>query len=108
MRKLDLTIEESITLHECQKHHPKHIVRDRCFALLQLNKGTTIPQIAKIIDIRTRTIYTWLDNWESIGIVAVMTRKGQGVKSKLSFENKEVVELVKKNATFCKKPKKSL
>jgi transposase len=85
MRKIDLTREELITLKECQKHHTKHNVRNRSMALLLLNKGRTIPQISKIIDVRTRTIYTWLDNWELKGITALMTRKGQGLKSKDSL-----------------------
>lgn len=108
MRKIDLTYEELVTIQECQKHHKKYNVRNRSMALLLLNEGTTICQISKIIGVRTRTIYSWLDKWELSGIAALITSKGQGRKSKMSLENEEVIELVKKNKTLCKKPKKSM
>lgn len=96
MRKIDLTYEEVVTLQDCQKYHKKHKVRNRSIALLLLNEGTTISQISKIIGVRTRTIYSWLDKWKLSGIVGLITSKGQGRKSKMSLENEEVVELVKK------------
>jgi transposase len=96
MRKLFLPQDELVTLKECMLNHTKSHVRKRCLALFLLSGGDTIPEISKKLDIRTRTIYSWLDNWEANGIIGVFRQKGSGRKPLLSIENVPVVELVKK------------
>ncbi|MCH2177145.1 MAG: helix-turn-helix domain-containing protein [Lentisphaeria bacterium] len=97
MRKLELTQEEYKTLKECMLHHTKSYVRKRCMALYLLNDGNTIPNISKNLGTRTRTIYSWLDNWEANGIIGMFRQKGSGRKPLLSVKDESVVELVKKS-----------
>lgn len=95
-RYVNLTSSSLETLTHCYQHHPKHHVRQRCFALLLSDEGYRIPAIAALLKTRTRTIYTWLDRWESMGLSGLMIQPGRGVKARLSIQDEAVVELVKK------------
>lgn len=97
MRTLKLTQEELLTIKECQAKHPKSHVRKKSLALLLLSEEGTIPNISTKLDVQTRTIYSWLDNWEANGIIGLFRQKGSGRKPLLSIDNEQVVELVKKN-----------
>ena len=44
---------------------------------------------------RTRTIYTWFNRWESHGIAGLMLRKGRGVKAKLDQLSPEECNQIK-------------
>ena len=55
-----------------------------------------VAQIAQIFKVRTRTIYTWFDNFERYGISGLISVGGRGAKSKLDDLNEEQIEKVKK------------
>lgn len=96
MRKIKLDKFEEITLSECVKNHKKHHVRQRCQAMLLSNESWSVPIISSLLKTRTRTIYSWMNNWEKEGIVGLFIKQGRGRKSSLNIEDKEIVELVKK------------
>lgn len=96
MRHIKLTHSERETLEECYKHHSKSHVRQRCQSLLLSNEGWQVKHISCLHQVRTRTIYTWMNRWASIGLVGVMILPGRGLKPKLSVQDKTVVEVVKK------------
>lgn len=98
MRQVDLTKSERETLQNGYKYHTKAHFRQRCHALLLSDEGWQIKQIAKLYHTRSRSIYTWMDRWRDMGIVGLMILPGRGLKAKLSLEDKDLVELVKKNA----------
>jgi transposase len=50
-----------------------------------------------IFEVRTRTIYTWMNSWESEGIYGLMIHPGRGRKPKLSITDDNLVEHIKKN-----------
>ena len=97
MRYIKLTKLEEQTLEEGYKNHSKFHVRQRFHALLLSHEGMPISQIKQIIKTRSRTIYTWMDKWEAKGLVGLMIVPGRGVKSKLSVQNIDLVERIKKN-----------
>lgn len=97
MRNIKLTISEQQTLQEGYKNHPKAHFRLRCHALLLSDEGMTVQSIMKITKTRSRTIYTWMDRWEKMGIVGLTILRGRGVKAKLSEKDENVVTLIKKS-----------
>lgn len=96
MRTIQLSQPERITLEEGYEHHTKSHVRRRCQALLLSDEGWKVAEIACLHHVRTRTIYTWMNRWEQLGIVGMMILPGRGVKPKLSAQDQAVVEIVKK------------
>jgi len=96
MRKIDLSSSEFLMLSSGLKHHPKAHVRNRFQALLLSNEGWKIKDIAKLLKVRTRTIYTWMDNWNKDGVCGLFISTGRGRKPLLNINNVELVELVKK------------
>ena len=91
---------ELVTLQEAQKNSPKEHFRNRCYAIELSDRGKSVPYIAELLETRTDTIYTWINRWETIGIVGLMIQPGRGLKAKLNdfltepFQ--EIVELIKK------------
>ena len=98
MRKIILTKSQRITLEHCYKYHSKAHVRQRSHALLLSYRGWKVKQIAKLYEVRTRTIYTWFDRWEDMGLVGLMILSGRGVKAKLNKEDETIITLIKKKA----------
>jgi len=97
MRFIKLNTEEEATIKEGYKNHPKFHVRQRFLALLLSNEGMPIPEIKRIIKKRSRTIYSWMNRWEAKGLAGLMILPGRGLKPKLSIENKQMVDLIKKS-----------
>ena len=96
MRIIELTKSERETLEHCFKYHPKAHVRKRAQSLLLLDENWTIKQVATLHHIRTRTIYTWLDRWQNMGIIGLMILSGRGLKPKLKITDESLIEIVKK------------
>lgn len=96
MRKITLTPEERETLSQAWLHHPKSHVRHRCKSLLLSDSGHAVKKIASMFEVRTRTIYTWMDRWQDIGYTGLTILPGRGLKSALSLTDKKVVDIVKK------------
>lgn len=96
MRYVKLTDSEREALEHSYKHHAKSHVRQRCQALLLSDEGWPVKQIAQLHHVRTRTIYTWMNRWNTIGLAGVMILPGRGVKPKLSVQDTSMVAQVKK------------
>lgn len=96
MRTIQLTKFERETLENCFKNHPKAHVRNRAQSLLFMDENWTVKQIAMLHHTRTRTIYTWLNRWQTMGIVGLVILPGRGLKSKLNIVDKSIVEIIKK------------
>jgi len=97
MRYTKLTTIEQQTLEEGYKNHPKAHFRLRCHALLLSHEGMPIKSIRKITKTRSRTIYTWMDRWEQMGIVGLSILKGRGKKPTLCDKDEKLVTLIKKS-----------
>jgi len=108
MRYSKLTMDERETLEEGYKNHLKSHVRQRFKAILLSDDGWQVKDIAEIFKVRTRTIYTWMDRWESFGIAGLMILSGRGMKPSLPIEDEIIVETVKKKAATCARNLKQL
>lgn len=80
MRYQILPPDEETTLREVIKNHESPFIRNRCQSILMSSQKIEVKAIAKTFNVRTRTIYTWFDNYESKGFFGLMTIKGQGRK----------------------------
>lgn len=103
MRNISLEANERKTLEDCYNNRPKSHVRKRAQSLLLSDEGWAVKQIASLHQTRTRTIYTWYDRWEKMG-VGLLILSGRGLKPKLSITNEDLVKVVKKSRDIFKKP----
>lgn len=84
MRYQILPTDEERTLREVIKNHENVFFRSRCQSIIMSSQGIEVKSIAKTFHVRTRTVYTWFDKYESKGIFGLMTMKGQGRKAVLN------------------------
>jgi transposase len=96
MKKIHaLTEEEKRTLEQGYLNSPKAHFRNRCHSILLSIEGYKVSEIALLYKVRTRTIYTWFNRWESNGISGLILLKGRGVKAKLDQLSPEEFDQVK-------------
>jgi Fe2+ or Zn2+ uptake regulation protein len=48
-----------------------HYVRQRAHCLILASQGTKIEKLIKIFQVSSKTIYNWLNRWESLGMVGL-------------------------------------
>ena len=99
-------------LQRIHKESRKHYVRQRSLCILLSYQEYKVTELAKIFRKTKRTIYTWLDRWETLHFVGLYDKKGRGRKPKLNNDQrlavkewskehpknlKKVVALVKEN-----------
>lgn len=94
-RILKLSASEKATLEAGYKNSIKSHFRNRCHSILLSYEGYSVSEIAKLYKVRTRTIYTWFNRWEEMGLVGLMILKGRGVKAKLDELSSVQIEQVK-------------
>jgi transposase len=70
-------------LHRIYKNSMKHHVRQRAHCILLSYQGTEVAELASILDKTERTIYTWLNQWETHHFAGLYDKKGRGRKPKL-------------------------
>ena len=96
MRKIEgLTEAEKKTLIEAYRNSKKAKFRSHCHAILLSEEGYKVSEISDLYKVRTRTVYTWFNRWESDGISGLIPRKGRGIKARLDSLTKEEIEKVK-------------
>ena len=75
---------EKLTLEEGFRNHTKHHFRSRCKSILMSDEGFSVPEIARFFKVRTRTIHTWFDRWESFGVSGLTILPGRGRRTVLN------------------------
>ncbi|MBC7922762.1 MAG: helix-turn-helix domain containing protein [Ferruginibacter sp.] len=80
MRYIELTSTEELTLQEAVRNHPNALFRQRSQALLLSHRNYGVPELARLYQVRTRTLYEWFSRWQSIGLVGLRITKGRGRK----------------------------
>lgn len=93
----DLAKEETTSLQEMVRNHPLSWTRMRANAVILSAKGIPLQHIADICGVRRQTISIWLKSWEKKGLCGLVDEPRQGRPKKLlTFQEKEVIEIVKK------------
>lgn len=73
-----LNTEEKATLEEGYRNHAKYHFRNRCKSILMSDDGVSVPEIARFFKTRSRTVYTWFNRWETVGVAGLMILPGRG------------------------------
>ncbi len=75
-----LTKDTSKLLKRIYKQSQYHQVRQRAHCILLSYQKYKISELIKIFKVSRNTIYNWLNNWESLGLVGLYNRGGRGRK----------------------------
>ena len=89
-----LNSEEKSTLEEGVRNHTKHHFRNRCKSVLMSNEGFSVPEIASFFKIRTRTVYTWFDRWETAGVSGLTILPGRGRRAVLNKFGTDEISII--------------
>lgn len=68
-----------------------HQVRQRAHCLILASQGVKVEELMKIFQVSYKTIYNWVNRWESEGIVGLYNKPGQGCKPTFNSEQKSKI-----------------
>jgi transposase len=91
-----LSESEILSLENIIKSGEKAHFRDRCQCILLSNRHYKVKDLSDLYQVRTRTIYTWIHNYERLGISSLNICAGRGVKAKLDTLSEDNIALLKK------------
>jgi transposase len=79
-------------LERIYKQSRYHHVRQRAHCLILASQGTKVERLIEIFQVSSKTIYNWLNRWESLGMVGLYNKPGQGCKPTFDFSQKEQIK----------------
>ena len=86
----DLSAKLLNRIYRQSRHHQ---VRQRAHCLLLINQGQKkFKELMETFDVSYRTIYNWINNWDSEGMVGLYDKSGRGRKQTFSIEQKEQIK----------------
>jgi len=74
------------------KHSTRYRVRQRAHCIILSFQGMTVPQLACMFHVTQRTVYNWLNAWETLGFPGIYDAPGKGSKGKFTDSQKEQVK----------------
>ena len=80
------------TLYEMHRYHPSRRVRMRAHSLLLSHQGVSIPHIARIYQVDRRSVSTWIDRWQTRGLVGLYDQPSAGRRPLLSVDEEHKVQ----------------
>ena len=88
----DLCWPQIKLLHRIHKESKRHYVRQRAHCVLLSYQGYQVTELARIFGKKERTIYTWLNQWETRHFAGLYDKKGRGRKPKLNGKQQHQVK----------------
>jgi transposase len=70
--------DEIETLHDRHRDHPSRRARMRAHSLLRRHRGCAIPHIAQFSQGERRSVSTWIDRWQTMGLVGLYDPPSSG------------------------------
>jgi transposase len=83
--------DEIQTLHDMHRYHPSRRARMRAHSLLLSHQGYSIPHIAHVYQVDRRSVSTWIDRWQIMGLVGLCDKPGSGRRPLLNDEEQHQV-----------------
>jgi len=83
--------DEIQTLHDMHRYHPSRRARMRAHSLLLSHQGYSIPHIAHVYQVDRRSVSTWIDRWQTMGLVGLSDKPGSGRHPLLNDEEQHKV-----------------
>ena len=87
-----LTDVEIQTLHEMHRYHPSRRARMRAHSLLLSHPGVSMPHIARLYQVDSRSVSSWIDQWQTRGLVGLYDQPGAGRRPTLSLDEQQKVQ----------------
>jgi len=87
-----LTDVEIQTLHAMHRYHPSRRARMRAHGLLLSHQGVSMPQIACMYQVGYRSVSSWIDQWQTRGLVGLYDQPGAGRRPILSLDEQQKVQ----------------
>jgi transposase len=101
MRYITLTEEEQQQLEDLQKTSANFVVRARCLCLLLSNKGNSMAEVSRLVNVHWHTVERLFNKWNVADgeskLLALYSAKGQGAKIKLLAVAELLPDLVEKH-----------
>lgn len=86
-----LTDEQRQVLEKGYQNGKSHAFRKRCHIVLLKSEKRSSEEVSGFLKMSEPSVNTWLDRYESEGIVGLFTKKGRGRKPILNVETDEAV-----------------
>jgi len=80
------------TLHAMHRYHPSRRARMRAHGLLLSHQGVSMPQIACMYQVDYRSVSSWIDQWQTRGLVGLYDQPGAGRRPILSLDEQQKVQ----------------
>lgn len=90
-----LSESEILSLENIVESNAKSHFRNRCQCILLNNRFFTVKELSHLYEVRTRSIYTWIHNYEQHGIESLNISPGRGIKAKLDTLSEDNIKLLK-------------
>ena len=90
-RIIILTDEQRQVLEKGYQNGKSHAFRKRCHIVLLKSEKRSSEEVSMFLKMSEPSVNTWLDRYESEGIVGLFTKKGRGRKPILNVETDESV-----------------
>jgi transposase len=68
-----------------------HQVRQRAHFLILVSQRVKIGDLMEIFNISYKTVYNWLNRWESDGVIGLYNKPGRGRKRKVNSQQEEQI-----------------
>jgi Winged helix-turn helix len=76
----NITSEVSVVCNSSRCVDPYHQVRQRAHFLILACQGIELEELMTIFNVSYKTIYNWINRWESEGMVGLYNKPGRGRK----------------------------
>jgi transposase len=86
-----LTEVEIQTLREMHRYHPSRRARMRAHSLLLSHQGVAMSQIARMYQVDYRSVSSWIDQWQTRGLVGLYDQPGAGRRPTLSLDEQQKI-----------------
>jgi transposase len=83
--------DEIQTLHDMHRYHPSRRARMRAHSLLLSQQGYSIPHIAQVYQVDRRSVSTWIDRWQTLGLGGLYDQPGSGRRPLLNAADQHQV-----------------
>jgi transposase len=81
--------DEIQTLRDMHRSHPARRARMRAHRLLLSHQGVSIPEMARFYHVDRRSVSTWIDRWQTRGVVGLSDKPGSGRRPLLNDEEQQ-------------------
>jgi len=103
-----LSESEILSLEKIINSDAKAHFRNRCQCIVLNNRCFTVKELSRLYEVRTRSIYTWIHNYEKSGIESLKIATGRGIKAKLDTLSEANIKLLKEKLPYIRKISKEL